>query len=403
MIKPNAQKPAPARMMNRGSGVSGTRPVRLAYVPMIDCAPIIMARELGLFDKYGVDVRLSREVGWATVREKILHREVDAAHAHASMAVAIHCGMGVPSQPCLTGLCLNLNGNAITLSNELWELGVRDARTLKIVIDRFRGQRTLVFAAVLEHSAQQVVLRKWLTDGGINPAEDVSMVILPSPLVHENLLKNHIDGYCVGEPWSSVLLVDGHAWCPATSAEVLPDHPEKVLLVLEEFAQGRPEAHLALLAALIEAAEYCQQSENRAHLVRVLARPEYLDLPARILENSLLGDFMAGRGRTVTREIIRYHGGQANVPSREKARWVYDSIREVLPPAAHPGLRREVLGKIFRSDLYDQALERVHQQRRHEKKGPPLDELASSFLPTNFQQTFGQPRSKVERLSVSSN
>src|SRR3954464_14988969 len=104
-------------------------PLRVGFVPLADCAPLMMAWELGLFKKYGLAVTLSRELGWATVRDKIVHRELDAAHALAAMPVAATLGLGSLPTECLTALVLNLNGNAITLSNTLWDRGVRDGAT----------------------------------------------------------------------------------------------------------------------------------------------------------------------------------------------------------------------------------------------------------------------------------
>ena len=103
--------------------------LRLGFVPLTDCAPIVMAQELGLFKKFGLNVELSRELGWATIRDKIIHRELEAAHALAAMPVAASLGLGSIPCDCLTALVLNLNGNAITLSNDLWQRGVRDGKT----------------------------------------------------------------------------------------------------------------------------------------------------------------------------------------------------------------------------------------------------------------------------------
>ncbi|HEX4087005.1 MAG TPA: CmpA/NrtA family ABC transporter substrate-binding protein [Chthoniobacteraceae bacterium] len=330
--------------------------LRVGYVPMIDCAPLVAAVELGLFTKYGSPVELIREPGWATVREKILHAELDAAHAPASMAFTITCGINVVPRPCLTGLVLNLNGNAITLSNELWDKGVRDATSLKELIDREKGRRTYVFASVLDLSSQTYLLRKWLRSGGIDPDRDVRLVVVPSRLVHENLMEGYLDGYCVAEPWNSILLLEGKAWSVATSAEIDAGHPEKVLLVLQKFAKRYPDLHLAMLAALLEACAFCEEPANRPELIRMLALPRYLNVPERLLENSLLGHFNTGRGVKPAPDFITYHKDGANAPTRAKAKWVYNEIERNDLTAGRTAFRRDVMRKVFREDIYEEAL-----------------------------------------------
>ena len=362
---------------------------------MIDCAPLIVADARRLFAKYGVRVDLKRQTGWATVREKILHNELDAAHAHASMAYGIHCGIGMVARNCLTGVVLSLNGSAITISNELWNLGVKDATTLRALIERQRGKRKFVFASVLHLSSQNFVIRRWLQSAGIDPDRDVQMVVLPSTLVHDNLLQGHIDGYCVGEPWSSVLVADGRAKCVAASGEVCPSHPEKVLLVLKEFAEQRAMEHLAMIAAIIEASQFCQAPENREELVRILAQPAYLDIEPRFLANCLRGPFNTGGGERAIDDLVIYSGRGANVPSRDKAKWVYEEIDAHCRPRNTPAFRRDVMRKVFREDIYWDAVDLVEtvspglvpvEARRTQP--PRLRDLAQNRAPQTLSKSM---------------
>src|SRR3954470_17645604 len=136
--------------------------LRLGFVPLTDCAPLVMAHELGLFQKYGLRVALSRELGWATIRDKVIHGELDAVHAIASMPVAATLGLGSIVCDCVSGLILNLHGNAITLSNELWKRGVRDGAGLREEIRSMRGKRVFTFGAVYPFSSHYYLLRNWL-------------------------------------------------------------------------------------------------------------------------------------------------------------------------------------------------------------------------------------------------
>src|SRR6058998_2284711 len=161
--------------------------LRIGFVPLTDCAPLIMARELGLFAKYGLRVALKRELGWATIRDKIIYGELEAAHSLAGMPIAATLGLGSIRCDCLTALVLNLHGNAITLSNELWRAGVRDGASLKAELTRLRHKRTLTLGVVSHFSSHHFLLRQWLMSAGILPDRDVRVVVVPPPQMVTNL------------------------------------------------------------------------------------------------------------------------------------------------------------------------------------------------------------------------
>ncbi len=327
----------------------------LGFAATIDCAIVIAAQELGLFEKYGLDVRLSRELGWATIREKLLHEEIDAAATHASMLFSIYCGIGVVRRSCLTGMLLGLKGSAITLSNELWELGVRDANSLGCVVRKHKGARAFVFAVVLDLSPQNYILRKWLRSGGIDPDRDVRVIVIPSALVYETYRAGHLDGYCVAEPWNSAASLSGNGWVVATTGQIEPGHPDNVLLVLQEFAEKREEEHLRLLAALIEAGQYCELPANRPELARMLAQPQYFNVDQRLLANALIGPFESGRDRLDVKDFVVYDGLRVGPPTRARGKWVLDLVRALGAGESSRALRPEIIGKVFRHDIFKQA------------------------------------------------
>ena len=333
----------------------GREQLHLGFVATIDSAIPIAAQELRLFDKYGLDVRLSRQVGWATIREKVLHEELDAAAAPASMLFAIYCGIGVVRRSCLTGMLLGSNGSAITLSHDLWNLGARDAASLGKIVREQRGQRTFTFGVVLELSSQNYILRKWLRSGGIDPDRDVRVVVVPSALVYDIYRTGHLDGYCVAEPWNSAAALYGTGWVVQTTGEIEPNHPEKALLVLQEFAEQREEEHVRLIAALMEASSFCDVPENRPELARMLAQRQYIDVDRRLLTNSLVGPFDSGRGRRTVNDYIIYDSVKAGVPSRTRGKWVYDLVRASGLNAANTALRSETIPRIFREDIFEKA------------------------------------------------
>ena len=330
--------------------------LRLGFVPLTDCAPLVMAKELGLFKKFGLRVLLNRELGWATIRDKVIYRELDAAHAVASMPVAATLGLGSVKCDCLTALVLNMHGNAITLSEELWKLGVRDGATLKQEILRSRHEKTFTFGVVFPFSSHNFLLRSWLLASGIHPDRDVRIVVVPPPQMVANLKAGHLDGFCVGEPWNSVAVQARAGWCVATSAELDPGHPEKVLMVRREFAEKREEEHLALVGALIEACEFCDSPENREQVIETLSRPEYVNASADALRCGLEGKFDFGHDQIrAVPDFTVFHRDGANEPSGEKTAWVLQHLRD-------SGLCKDAstltfaLGKqVFRSDIFEKA------------------------------------------------
>ena len=331
--------------------------IRLGFVPLTDCAPLVMAQELGLFKKYGVRVELSRELGWATVRDKIIHRELDAAHALAAMPVTATLGFGSVPCDCLTGLVLNLHGNAITLSTELWQRGVRDGGTLREEIKRVRREKIFTFGAVFPFSSHRHLLRRWLAAHGIDADRDVRLVVVPPPQMAANLKAGHLDGFCVGEPWNSVAVQARIGWIAATSAEFDPGHPEKVLMVRRDFAESRAHEHVALIAALLEACEYCDQPENHEAVGATLARQEYVGVPPATLRHGISGTMDLGQSKPgPIPDFCIFSRNDANEPSGDKTAWVLELVRSSgLCP--EPAAINFAFGrKIFRPDIFDQAV-----------------------------------------------
>lgn len=332
--------------------------LRIGFIALNDAAPIIVAQEHGLFKKHGLSVTLSREVGWATIRDKVIHHELDAAHALGAMLISTQLGIHCPPTDCLTAFVLNTNGNCITLSEDLWQRGVRDAATLRAEIVRSRHERTYVFGVVFAHSAQRIQLFDWLRSGGINPEKDVRIVVVPPPQLFRNLAAGTIDGYSVGDPWNSLAVRENIGWCPDPSSTRAAGHAEKVLMVLRDFAQNRAEEHLALISALAEAAELCDRAEFRPELCNLLARKEYINIPARVIHSSLVGPFEAGHNTSFPADdFIQFHRNGANDPTAAKADWLIEGFKRNRFIPTGVTLPADLGQKTFRSDIYHLALQ----------------------------------------------
>jgi ABC-type nitrate/sulfonate/bicarbonate transport system substrate-binding protein len=331
------------------------RALRVGFLALSDAAPLVVAEERGLFARHGLRVQLSREVGWATLRDKIIYGELDAAQAPAPMLWSTRLGIDCAPCPVLTSMVLSLNGNAITLSETLWQAGVRDAATLRDETRRRNGERKLTFGVVFNFSSHHLLLRSWLRSGGINPDRDVRFVVVPPAQMFRNLAAGTIDGYCAGEPWNTLAIREHIGWCPSWSTALQPGHIEKVLMVTERFASNRAAEHAALVAALFEASAWCDESANRESLSLLLAGSGYINQSARIIAPALTGVFDCGHGHTETvPDFHVFHAGNANHPTIAKATALQQELVEAgLLPGGTANNKLPAL--LFREDLYNHA------------------------------------------------
>jgi ABC-type nitrate/sulfonate/bicarbonate transport system substrate-binding protein len=327
------------------SVVSGQSRIRLGFVPLVDCAPLVVAAELGWFKRGGLNVALSRELGWASVRDKIIYGELDAAHALGPMVFLLSLGLGGVQCPCFTPLVLSAQGNGITISRELWDAGVRDARSLHDWRVRTNPTERLTFGIVFPYSAHHVLLRQWLLRGGVDLEKDVRFVVVPPPQMVANLKAGHLHGYCAGEPWNQVAAQTGLGARVASSAELAPSHPEKVLLLREEAWAKRNEEMLALTATILEACAYCADAANAEAIADLLAERRFIGVSRAAIVASLLGDKDSRAGRPIV-----FHGTDVNDPTLDKAGWIAGELRRAGLLSETVGAAR--LAAMFRSDLF---------------------------------------------------
>ncbi len=328
--------------------------IRLGFCPRVVSGSFAIGMVVGFFVGFWVKVVRHREVGWATIRDKIIYGELHAAQAPAGLMVAVNCGLGCVQAETLTGLVLNLHGNAITLSQHLWREGVRDGQTLRRAMQQTGRRFTL--GVVHNYSSHSFLLRDWLKRNGIHPERDPHIVVVPPPQMPSHLKAGHLDGYCVGEPWNSVATAARTGWTVATSRDLAPSHPEKVLMVRKDYVEQNEEEHVRLIAALLEACAFCDRPENREQLIATLAEPRYVGAPAQMIRASLGGDFDFGNGRV---EIIPnfhvFHRNGANEPSLAHAHWVIRSLHSsgLIPDADQ--IPEEAAHQWFRADIFARA------------------------------------------------
>ncbi len=341
----------------------------LGFVALSDCAPLIIAEEKGVFRKYGLDVTLSKETSWANVRDKVAVGILDAAQMLATMPLASTLGLGPIEKPMITALSLDLNGNAITVSEALYQRLLeadRDAMkrspvtatALKKLVDADKqgGREPLTFAVVFPTSTHTYELRYWMASAGIDPDRDIKLVVVPPPQMVDALRSGQIDGCCVGEPWNQLAVREGLGRVLITKYELWNNSPEKVLGVSEEWALQHPNTHQALLMALMEAAQWVDLPENRMEVVDMIARPRYVNAPVDVVRMSMLGTFQYARtefSRSLS-DFNVFHRYAANFPWRSHAVWfLTQMIRWGQVDTAID--IRATAERVYRSDLYRQA------------------------------------------------
>jgi ABC-type nitrate/sulfonate/bicarbonate transport system substrate-binding protein len=329
-------------------------PVRIGFLPLADAAPLGAAQARGLFAQQGLEAELRREVGWATVRDKLIAGELEAAAAPAPLLWGARLAREAPPCPMLTGLVLNLHGHAVILSERLGREGLREGASLREAAGARAGEPRLTFAVDFALSSPHLFLRSWLAESGLDPDRDAQVVTTPAVQMPRLLAAGAIDGFCAGEPWGTQAVRAGAGWCPAWSSAAGPLRPDKVLLVTESFAARRPAEHAALIAALAEACAWCDQPENRDELAGQLAGA-VPSLAAELLRPSLAGRFDCGHGRIeAIPDFHVFHRGEANVPAAARAEELQAELQAaglLRPAELDPGLPAQ----LFREDLFRSA------------------------------------------------
>ncbi len=269
--------------------------LKLGFIPLTDCAPLVIAKERGYFAGHGLNVSLIREANWGSIRDKVSYGLLDGAQMLSPMPLAATLGLGTRAVPMVTGLALSYNGLAVTLSRTLCEtlcetlgLNTRDhpgetAKALKRHIDS--GARPLTLATVYPYSCHYYQLHNWLLENGIEPGRDLKLIPLPPARMLETLSDGDIDGYCVGEPWNTLAELHKVGKVVVSGHQIWPDATEKVFGVTGHWADAHPATHQALLQSLSAACRWLSDSANLPQMRELLAKPEYLG------KNSLTGGF----------------------------------------------------------------------------------------------------------------
>lgn len=340
--------------------------ITAGFVPLLDSALLVVAREMGFAEEQGIDLTLLRERSWASIRDRLAVRHIDVAHILGPMPIACNLGLNAPAPEMIVPMALGLGGNAVTVSSTLWQAMADngatanlDARTngaaLRKAIDALNGAR-LRFAVVHPYSGHNYELRYWLAASGVDPDRGIEIVVLPPPDMGDALAEGVIDGYCAGEPWNTfgVLRRGGHL--ATVKAAIWRSSPEKVLGVSARWGEANPAAMAALLVALHQASLWCARTENHEALAALLARPAYVGRDVELLLPALNGNLPVGGGRVqAVRDFFVPHAKAATFPWKSHALWFYTQMvrwRQI----EHTADRQRIAAETYRPDIYRAAL-----------------------------------------------
>jgi ABC-type nitrate/sulfonate/bicarbonate transport system substrate-binding protein len=346
-----------------------TTPLRIGFIPLCDAAALIVAVDKGFTADEGLDVTLVREVSWSNVRDKLNIGLFDAAHLLAPVAIASSLGLGHVKVPIVAPFNLGLNGNAITVSPALHAAIMQEidgealdpmvtALALARVVAKRRksGAGQLTFGMTFPFSTHNYQLRFWMAAGGVDPDEDVHLVVLPPPYMVDSLANGHVDAFCVGAPWNSVAVDLGVGHILHFVSDILLRAAEKVLAVRQNWADKNPDILKALVRAHIRAAEFIEQPQNRAEAASILAQPERIGVDASVIQRTLDGRLKISPDGTM-RESSRYllvGREDAGRPDPVQAAWLYAQMVRWGQTAISADALKTAMG-VFRPDLYDVA------------------------------------------------
>ncbi|HET6541077.1 MAG TPA: CmpA/NrtA family ABC transporter substrate-binding protein [Chryseolinea sp.] len=340
--------------------VSEKEVIRLGIIPLTDCAPIVMAKELGLFEKYGVNVEVSKEASWANVRDKILTGELDGAHCLFSMPLSVYTGVGgKEGSEMKIAMILNNNGQAITLSKDFCgKVGFKQTNKVgPVVAAKLKADKEVTFAMTFPGGTHDIWLRYWLA--AANVSQKTSKIItIPPPQMVANMKVGNMDGYCVGEPWNGVAVKQGIGFTEISTQDIWEHHPEKALVVNKQFSEARREDLKNVMKAVLEACKWLDNRANRKKAAEIIGKTPYVNAPADVIEARLMGDYNLGcdQGTEIyTDNYMLFHrGGETNFPRKAHAIWFmaqymrFDYLKE--PPDY-----KAIADKLILQDLYKEV------------------------------------------------
>jgi nitrate/nitrite transport system substrate-binding protein len=330
--------------------------IKIGFIPLTDCASVVMAHELGLYKKHGVDVEVTKEASWANIRDKVLSGDLQAAHCLFGMPFSVYTGVGGQAGSEMhVAMVLNNNGQAITLGKDFCSsVGFREIGKVKAAVEDLKKKKDAVtFAMTFPGGTHDLWLRYWLAAAGVDQ-KSVKIITIPPPQMVANMKVNNMDGYSVGEPWNGVGVQQAIGTTHIASQDIWKHHPEKALVANKVFSETRRDELKAVMKAVLEASIWLDDMNNRKQAAAVIGKQSYVNAPPEVIEARLLGQYDLGcdRKHTYTEDTMLFHrGGQTNFPRKSHAIWFmaqYKRFGYLTTAPAYKG----IADKLVLQDLY---------------------------------------------------
>jgi nitrate/nitrite transport system substrate-binding protein len=339
----------------QGSDKPEKEEVKIGFIPLTDCASVVMASVLGIDKKYGVKITPSKEASWAGVRDKLVNGELDFAHVLYGLIYGVHMGTAGPKKDMAILMNLNNNGQAITLSKKIADKGAVDAASLAKLMAADRREYT--FAQTFPTGTHAMWLYYWLASAGINPFKEAKAIVVPPPQMVANMRVGNMDGFCVGEPWGHRAIMDGIGVTAVTTQDIWKDHPEKTLGTTAEFVKKFPNTARAVTAAILEAGRWIDASlQNKMKMAETVADKSYVNTSVDAINQRILGRYQNGMGKTWDDPNCMkfYNDGAVNFPYLSDGMWFLTQHKRWGLIKEHPDYLA-IARQINQIDIYKQA------------------------------------------------
>jgi ABC-type nitrate/sulfonate/bicarbonate transport system substrate-binding protein len=346
--------------------------ITLGFMPLTDSAPIVIAHEMGFFEKWGLNVKLTKQNSWATLRDKLHTGAIDAAQMLAPMPIASNLGLHGEKSTVISPMILSRNGNGITLSTKLYQKILSQHNTNEITMpfsanilrheidERKKTGNKLTFAVVFPYSCHYYQLIEWLKKSAIT-LSDINVLIVPPSDMVPSMHSGDLDGFCVGSPWNAKAVREGVGITGVTSSDLWQDSPEKVLGLMSDWQANNPQTTFALVSALYEACQWLENIPNRFEAARLLSRAKYLNTHIDVIAPSLLGSCLT-LNDTSPRKVPTYQqfstlgDSTFNTPAQHYG----EAIAELMYECGHISAQQSIdlnIASIYREDIYQSIIQ----------------------------------------------
>ncbi len=370
--------------------------IKLGFIPLTDCAPLVIAKEKGFFDKAGVNVELSKEASWANIRDKILAGELSGAHCLFGMPFSVYTGIGGKAgEEMKIAMVLSQNGQAITLSKDFCgQIAPKDVTKVGgVIASALKTKPDLTFAMTFPGGTHDLWLKIWMESCGID-MKSVKTITIPPPQMVANMKVGNMQGFSVGEPWNGKAVADTVGFTHVASQDIWKNHTEKALVVNKTFSEAKKDDLKKIMKAIMEAQKWLDNPANRAEAATFLGQPKYVNAPAEVIKGRLTGSYKQGCGLpafTYGDDNMKFcDNGLVSFPRKSHATFFLASYVRYGYLPVEPDYKA-ITDKIILSDLYAEVAKEVGLAVPNDDMKPfDITILKKTFDPSN-PSVFAKP------------